>query len=127
MALVEVEKGPSEDRFWYPEQKGDYVEGYLYKFVKGDYGRQIELYKGFDEEENEYILQRLPAHADLKRTYANLIEDAFTRVEVVDVIPTKSKTGKPRYVYKVLQDVEDTMTFPDKEAADTGADDYYAE
>ena len=94
---------------------GDYVEGYLYKFVKGDYGKQIELYKDFDEETEEYITQVLPAHADLKRTYVNLVEDAFTRVEVVEVIPPKSKTGNPKYIYKVLQDEDDKMTFPDKE------------
>ena len=115
MALVEVEKGPSEEKYWKPEQKGDYVEGYLYRFVKGDYGKQIELYKDYDEETEEYITQVLPAHADLKRTYVNLVEDAFTRVEVVEVIPPKSKTGNPKYIYKVLQDVDKKMTFPDKE------------
>ena len=115
MALVEVEKGPSEEKYWKPEKKGDYVEGYLYRFVKGDYGKQIELYKDYDEETEEYITQVLPAHADLKRTYVNLVEDAFTRVEVVEVIPPKSKTGNPKYIYKVLQDVDKKMTFPDKE------------
>ena len=115
MVLKEVEKGPSEEKYWKPEKVGDYVEGYLYKLVKGDYGKQIELYKDFDEETEEYITQILPAHADLKRTYVNLVEDAFTRVEVVEVIPPKSKTDNPKYIYKVLQDEDDKMTFPDKE------------
>lgn len=115
MVLKEVEKGPSEEKYWKPEEVGDYAEGYLYKLVKGDYGKQIELYKDFDEETEEYITQVLPAHADLKRTYVNLVEDAFTRVEVVEVIPPKSKTGNPKYIYKVLQDEDDKMTFPDKE------------
>lgn len=125
MALKEVEKGPSEEKYWKPEKVGDYVEGYLYKFIKGDYGKQIELYKDFDEETEEYITQVLPAHADLKRTYVNLVEDAFTRVEVVEVIPPKSKTGNPKYIYRVLQDEDDKMTFPDKN--DNNASQYEAE
>ena len=134
MALVEIEKGPSEDKYWKPEQKGDYAEGYLYKFEKGDYGKQIVLYKGYDEDEGEYILQTLPAHADLKRTYVNLTEDAFTRVEVAEVIPPKSKTGNPKYIYKVLQDLADKIKFPDKQdevasnyTSETVDDIYYAE
>lgn len=135
MALVKVEKGPAEDRYWKPEKAGDYVEGYLYKFEKGDYGKQIVLYKGFDEDEGEYILQTLPAHADLKRTYVNLVEDAFTRVEVVEVIPPKSKTGNPKFIYEAYQDVEKTMEFPDKQdeqaseySSETVSDDsYYAD
>ena len=46
-------------------------------------------------------------------------------MEVVDVIPPKSKTGYPKYIYEVYQDVENTMTFPDKE--DAKASDYSAE
>ncbi|WP_305514416.1 hypothetical protein [Methanobrevibacter sp. V14] len=112
MALKEVEKGPSEDRYWKPAEVGNYAEGYLYRFDKGDYGKQITLYKGYDEDEGEYILQTLPAHADLKRTYVNLEMDVFTRVEVVEIIPPKSKTGNPKFIYKVLQDDEDKMEFP---------------
>ena len=62
MALVEVEEGPSEDKYWKPEEKGDYVEGYLYKFEKGDYGKQIVLYNGvisFTPTEAK-LLSRLP-------------------------------------------------------------------
>lgn len=135
MALVEVEKGPSVDKYWTPEKVGDYVEGYLYGFVDGDYGKQIELYLDFDEDAKEYITQILPAHSDLKRTYVNLVEDAFTRVEIAEVIPPKSKTGYPKYIYKVLQDVEDKIEFPEKKDAkdseytpETVVDDsYYAE
>ena len=124
MALVEVEKGPSEDRYWKPSEKGDYAEGYLYGFEDGDYGKQIVLYKGYDEEKGEYILQTLPSHADLKRTYVNLVEDVFTRVEVVDKEEPKVRGSKPKFIYKVLQDVEDKMDFPDKEKP-AAADDYY--
>lgn len=112
MALKEVEKGPSEDRYWKPAGVGDYAEGYLYKFEKGDYGKQIVLYKGYNEEEGEYILQTLPAHADIKRAYVNLEMDAFTRVEVSQIEQPKSKTGNPKFIYKVLQDDEDKMDFP---------------
>lgn len=135
MALEEVEKGPSEEKYWKPEEKGDYVEGYLYKFEKGDYGKQIVLYKGYDEDTGEYITQTLPAHADLKRTYVNLKEDVFTRVEVKDIVKPKSKTGNPKFIYKVLQDVEDKMDFPDKQdekdsqysSENVVDDDYYAD
>ena len=112
MALKVIDKGPSEDKYWTPEKEGDYVEGYLYKFEKGEYGRQIVLYKGYDEEEGEYILQTLPAHSDLKRTYVNLEMDAWTVVKVVQVIKPKSKTGYPKYIYEVLQDDEKKMEFP---------------
>ena len=135
MALVKVEKGPSEDRYWKPENVGDFAEGYLYKFEKGDYGKQIVLYKGYDEEDGEYILQTLPAHADLKRTYVNLVEDVFTRVEVTAVIPPKSKTGNPKFIYEAYQDLDKKMEFPDKQdkqaseyTSETVADDsYYAD
>lgn len=128
MVLKEVEKGPVEDKYWKPESIGDFVEGYLYKFEKGDYGLQIVLYKGYDEETGEYITQVLPAHADLKRTYAKLVEDVFTRVEVVDIKQPKSKKGNPKFIYKVLQDDEDKMDFPDKYASETVTDDdYYAD
>ena len=132
MALKEVEKGPSEDRYWRPVEKGDYAEGYLYGFEDGDYGKQIVLYKGYDEEKGEYILQTLPSHADLKRTYVNLVEDCFTRVEVTDIEEPKVRGSNPKFIYKVLQDVEDKMDFPDKQdkkaseyTAETVADDYY--
>ena len=47
----------------------------------------------------------------------------------------KSKTGNPKFIYKVLQDVEDKMDFPDKQdkkdsqyTAETVVDDdYYAD
>ena len=112
MALKEVEKGATEDKYWKPAEVGDYAEGHFYKLENGSYGKQIVLYKGYDEEEGEYILQTLPAHADLKRTYVNLENDAFTRVEVVEIIPPRSKTGNPKFVYKVLQDTDDKMEFP---------------
>ena len=121
MALVEVEKGPSEDKYWKPEEKGDYVEGYLYKFEKGDYGKQIVLYKGYDEDSGEYITQTLPAHADLKRTYVNLEVGDYIRVEVVEV---KEPTGKSQYgkiIYKVLKDEDRAVEFPSEE----DDDDYY--
>lgn len=124
MALKEVEKGPSEDRYWRPVEKGDYTEGYLYGFEDGTYGKQIVLYKGYDEENGEYILQTLPSHADLKRTYPNLVEDVFTRVEVVDIEEPKTRGSNPKFIYKVLQDVEDKMDFPNKDTP-TVADDYY--
>ena len=134
MALVKVEKGPAEDKYWKPEKVGDYAEGYLYGFEDGDYGSQIVLYKGFNESTKEYILQVLPAHSDLKRTYVNLKEDAFTRVEVTDIIEPKSKTGNPKIIYDAYQDLEKTMNFPDKEdkkasdyTSETVSDEYYAE
>ena len=46
-------------------------------------------------------------------------------IEVVEVIPPKSKTGNPKYIYKVLQDNEDKMEFPDKE--DDKASEYESE
>ena len=123
MALKEVAKGPSEDKYWKPAEVGDYVEGYFYKFEKGDYGRQIVLYKG-TYDDGEYITQTLPAHADLKRTYINLIEGAFTRVEVVNIEKAKSRTGNDKFIYKVLQDEDDRLEFPSENSSD---DDYYAD
>ena len=110
MALKKVEKGPSDDKYWSPSEIGDYVEGYLYKFEDGDFGKQMVLYKGYDEEQEEYITQVLPAHADLKRSYAKSIIGAFTRVEVVDIQKGKKYD---KLIYDVLQDEEDAMTFPD--------------
>lgn len=123
MVLREVEKGPSEDKYWKPAEKGDYVEGHFYRLVKGDFGKQIELYKGIDDD-GEYITQVLPAHADLKRTYANLLDGAFTRVEVVDIEKAKSRTGNDKFIYKVLQDEEDRLDFSANTSSD---DDYYAD
>lgn len=121
MALKKVKKGPAEDKYWKPTGKGDFVEGYFYKFENGDYGKQMVLYKGYDEEMGEYITQTLPAHADLKRSYVDLITGAFTRVECVDVEKAKSKTGNDKLIYDVFQDDEDIMQFED------GNDDYYAD
>ena len=120
MALVEVEKGPSEDKYWKPEEKGDYVEGYLYKFEKGDYGKQIVLYKGYDEDSGEYITQTLPAHADLKRTYVNLKVGDFIVVEAVDKIQTENM-NYPKWIYKVLVDDDRFVTWDDSD------DDYFEE
>ena len=125
MVLKEVAKGPSEDKYWKPAEVGDYVEGHFYKFEKGDYGKQIVLYKGIADD-GEWITQTLPAHADLKRTYKNLIPGAFTKVEVVDIEKAKSKKANDKFIYKVLQDDEDRLDFDtsSNEAADDG---YYAD
>lgn len=115
MVLKEVEKGPAEDKYWKPAEKGDYVEGHFYKLEQGDYGKQIVLYKGYDEKAEEYITQTLPAHADLKRAYVNLIPGAFTRVEVANIEKAKSRTGNDKFIYKIMQDDEDVMDFPDED------------
>lgn len=121
MALKKVEKGPAEDKYWKPTGIGDFVEGHFYKFENGDYGKQMVLYKGYDEEAGEYITQTLPAHADLKRSYVNLIPGAFTKVECVDVEQAKSKTGNDKFIYDIFQDDENIMQFEDSN------DEYYAD
>ena len=123
MAFREVEKAPSQDRWWKPAEVGDYVEGNVYKFVKGDYGIQIELYLGYDEDEGEYILQGLPAHADLKRVYSNINVGDFIHVEVSEIIKAKSRTGNDKFIYKVLVDDDRFIEFPSEDENST--DDYY--
>ena len=122
MAFKEVEKGPEEvGRYWKPEKKGDSIEGNIYAFVDGEYGKQIDLYRGTDEDGN-YDLCQLPAHADLKRTYVNLEVGDYIRVEVAEV---KEPTGKSQYgkiIYKVLKDEDRAVVFPNAEG-----EDYYAE
>ena len=111
MAFEEVEKGPEEiGRYWKPEKVGDSIEGNIYKFVDGDYGKQIDLYRGMTEDE-EYDLCQLPAHADLKRAYANLERGDYIKVEVVEV---KKPTGKAKYgkiIYKILKDPDRALDF----------------
>ena len=138
MAFKEVEKAPEEKGippYWKPEQVGDAIEGNIYEFDESVYNgkpqTRINLYCG-ENEEGESIMSLLPAHADLKRTYVNLVEDCFTRVEVTDIEEPKVKGSNPKFIYKVLQDVEDKMDFPDKQdkkaseyTAETVADDYY--
>ena len=122
MAFKEVEKGPEEiGRYWKPEKVGDSIEGNVYKFVDGDFGKQIDLYRGVLED-GEYDLCQLPAHADLKRVYVNLNIGDYIRVEVKEI---KEPTGKSKYgkmIYKVLKDEDKAVTFPDDED-----NDYYAE
>ena len=119
MAFKEVEKGPEEvGRYWKPEKVGDCIEGNIYEFVDGDYGKQIDLYMGMTEDD-EYKLCQLPAHADLKRAYVNLEVGDYIKVEVAEI---KEPTGKSQYgkmIYKILKDEDRALSFDE--------DDYYEE
>ena len=122
MAFKEVEKGPEEvGRYWKPEKKGDSIEGNIYAFVDGEYGKQIDLYRGMTEDD-EYDLCQLPAHADLKRTYVNLEVGDFIRVEVAEVKERTDRKGNKYSVliYKVLKDEDRALSFDED-------DDFYAE
>lgn len=125
MAFKEVEKAPEEKgipKYFKPEQIGDSIEGNIYEFAESTYNGQkqvrINLYCGEDEN-GEPLMSLLPAHADLKRTYANLNVGDYIRVEVVDKIQTKNM-NYPKWIYKVLVD-------PDRfvEWDETEDDDYY--
>ncbi|WP_296885098.1 hypothetical protein [uncultured Methanobrevibacter sp.] len=119
MAFKEVEKGPEEiGRYWKPEKVGDAIEGNVYAFVDGDYGKQIDLYRGVLED-GEYNLCQLPAHADLKRTYVNLNRGDYIRVEVTEIKEPQGKSQYGKMIYKVLKDEDKAVEFPD--------DDYYAD
>ncbi|MBR0059348.1 MAG: hypothetical protein IJP99_08475 [Methanobrevibacter sp.] len=120
MAWKEVEKGPEEiGRYWKPEKKGDCIEGNIYKFVDGDYGKQIDLYRGMTED-GEYDLCQLPAHADLKRTYRDLEVGDYIRVEVVEVKEPQGKAKYGKIIYKVLKDEDKALSFDED-------DEYYEE
>ncbi len=104
MSFEEVEIGPAEvGRYWKPENIGDYVEGFIYDFEDGDYGKQIILQLDDDQETT------LPAHAHLRRYYRNLEEGDYIRVEVTRIIPPKGKREYPTFEYNVLKDPERKM------------------
>lgn len=121
MAFEEVEKGPEEiGRYWKPEKVGDAIEGNIYDFVDGDFGKQIDLYRGMTED-GEYDLCQLPAHSDLKRAYVNLEVGDYIRVEVKEI---KEPTGKSKYgkmIYRILKDNDRALDFGAESS------DYYAD
>ena len=116
MAFKEVEKGPEEHgRYWNPEEVGDAIEGNIYDFVTDDYNnKRIDLYLGEDEN-GETKMCMLPAHADLKRVYANLERGDYIRVELIKLIPTKNH---PKRIYKVLVDDDRKVEWPEEDSDD---------
>lgn len=114
MAFEEVEKGPEQyGRYWNPEEVGDEITGHIFKFVTDDYGnKRIDLYLGEDED-GEPLMTMLPAHADLKRFYANLEPGDYIRVQLIKLIPPKKEDGYPKRIYRLLKDPDNRVEWSD--------------
>lgn len=119
MAFEEVEKGSCKLEETYPkfDELGDYVEGNLYGFEDGDFGKQIVLYLG-DDEYDEPILQILPSHKSLKKFYSNLEIGDYIKVELVKIVPAKSEGYGDIKFYKVYKDPERAVEFDNEEGVE---------
>ena len=110
MAFEEVAIGEEPfSLYWKPASIGEFIEGNIYDFEEGDYGKQILLYKG--EENGDLLITTLPAHRNLMRYYDNLSIGDYIRVTVTDIKEPTKEGQYPINIYKVQKDAERFMEF----------------
>ncbi len=115
MAFEDVE--PAVDKYWNPEQKGDSVEGNLYKIIKDQWGNDRMVLDLGDDEDGHLIETILPAHAQLLSFIPKLSIGDYIRVELHDLIqPTPEQleadpTRKATRIYKVQKDPDRAIDY----------------
>ena len=101
MAWEEVtEVAPS---YWKPEKIGDNIEGNIYEINDGNYGKQIVLDMG-DDENGEIATTTLPSHKQLQNFIPKLQVGDYIRVELVKILPAKVEGRNDTMIYKVQKD-----------------------
>lgn len=110
MAFEDVEIGEEPfSPYWKPNSVGENIEGNVYDFEQGDYGKQILLYRG--EDGGDLLITTLPAHRNLMRYYENLGIGDYIRVTVTDIKPPAKDDGYPMNIYKVEKDADRFVEF----------------
>ena len=101
MAWEEVtEVAPS---YWKPEKIGDNIEGNIYEINDGNYGKQIVLDMG-DDENGEIVTTTLPSHKQLQNFIPKLQVGDYIRVKLVNILPAKVEGRNDTMIYKVQKD-----------------------
>lgn len=102
-------------RYWKPQEKGEYVEGNVYDIITTDFNgnpKQIEVWGGEqDEETGELYLTCTSAHYWLQRFIPNIEVGDYIHIEVTDIIPPKGKQKNPTYKYRMRKDPEKFVEF----------------
>ena len=116
MAFKELEAGAVELDGMYPkfDEIGDYVEGNFMGLEEGDYGKQIVIYKGNDEE-GEPITQTLPSHKSLRKYYSQLKMGDYIKVELIKIIKSTNEKYSDKNIYKIYVDEDRAVEFGEGE------------
>lgn len=101
MAFEDVtEVAPS---YWKPGEIGDSIEGNIYEINEGQYGKQLVLDMG-DDENGEIVTCTLPSHKQLQNFIPKLKVGEYIRVELVKILPAKIEGRNDTMIYKVQKD-----------------------
>lgn len=104
MAFEKLTPEPEYSRYWKPQCKGDYIEGWIVDDEYDSYNnRQIVLKVGEDENGKD-LITTLPAHKKLQKFYPVLNNGYYIRVEAIKEVELKD--NKTMFIYEVLIDRE---------------------
>jgi len=113
------------DKFWKPEEKGDNVEGNVFKIEKDQWDNDRIVLDLGDDENGQLMTTTLPAHASLQRFIPNIGVGDYIKVTLIDLIEPESdkedengnkidEDGKilyPTYIYKVQKDPDRAVDY----------------
>ena len=118
MALRTLEKGAEKLTGMYPkfEGIGDYVEGNFFELAEDDYGNErIVLWLGNDEETGEDKFQWLPAAADLRKYYTQMVRGMWVKISFKKIIPSNNEQYNDKQIFLVQANEELDVEFGDDE------------
>ena len=108
MAFEEVKE--VMPKYWKPEEIGECIEGNVFRFEAGQYGKQIVLDMG-DDEDGNIMETTLPAHKQLQNFIPRLDVGDYIKVELVEIKPSTVEGRNPTKIYKVLKDPEQAVDY----------------
>ncbi len=108
MAFKKINPEPEYSRYWNPQAKGDYIEGWIVDDEYDSYNKRQIVLKVGEDENGEDLITTLPSHKDLRRFYHGLNNGYYIRVEVIKTIELKNYDNT-KFIYSVSIDPEKSI------------------